>query len=1431
MTVSNRLRQNPLPGNHIVAFRGDVLTFSLSLDSPLKGKAWIRTNIGHIGVCRKEIIDLIEQGIPLLGQDWFDIPMRRIHDQLFQITLAMTEIGHAEAKCFFLEDGKSDPEWPEGPNSVLNVGSAHTCCANIIYNAFVRQFGPNKAGKAVPHAEEQRWVSELDKAGYTVIPQSGTFRDLIAELDFIVGRLGCRFLHLLPIHPTPTTYARMGRFGSPYAALSFTAVDPALAQFDPKATPLEQFVELVDAVHARNAQILIDIAPNHTGWAAGLHETHPEWLVRGQDGRIEVPGAWGVKWEDLTRLDYSKPELWKYMADVFLTWCRRGVDGFRCDAGYMIPVPAWQYIVAVVREQYPDTIFFLEGLGGKISVARDILNTASFDWAYSELFQNYDRGQIEAYLPGAMDISREDGLLVHFAETHDNTRLANRSISYARMRTALCALFSQLGGFGFANGVEWLATEKIIVHESPSLNWGAKINQIDLIRRLTAILKMHPAFQDHTHIQFVQSGLGNHLALLRRHEPSQNKLLIVVNLNDQKSAKAFWIPQHSTLVLRDLLSGEAISLSEFEGHHCCNLGPGQVLCLTDDINIVHRLHQELVQPPTLPDHLSHQCLRAKVLDIRKAIHGLQDIEDFDFNQAASLLAADPIACCRKMNPFTSEPRIIFWNWPQDGRRLVMIPPDHFLLVCAQYAFRARITDGDKTIVQEQSMTDSSGKHFVLFTPLPYLSSSRVYGLKMSVYSPERCEHLDASILVLSRPDNPCFPPLYSHADIAGSPALFLSTNDRGAMLRAPIAWGSLNSRYDALLAANLNPDIPENRWIMMTRFRAWGLYQGYSTEICMGCFDTFTMDESGWGLWRFRVPSGQGEHVLLIVGMRLDPYENRLRMFWYRHQANGNLSFLPDAKPVQLILRPDIENRNFHETTKAYLGSETRFLTSMTDGPDGFIFHPDAFHRLEVRAPAGQYHSKPQWQYMVHRRLEAERGLDSDSDLFSPGYFSISLIGGQSVELTACITEAGAAAAPPVQIKTRFRKEIAAAFDSAVAPSFFDGLKAALRQYIVNRGNLKSVIAGFPWFLDWGRDALIAVRGMVAAGFLSEARDVLIQFGQFELHGTLPNMICGDDAANRDTSDAPLWFFVACDDLIRAEGNDQFLKHSCGNRTLSEVLVSIGESYLSGTSNGISIDPNTGLVFSPAHYTWMDTNHPAGTPREGYAIEIQALWFAALTFLSHHDQPEKAGKWQELAEKVRRSVMELFVLPEEGFLSDCLHAGYGIQARMAERDDALRPNQLLAITLGLICDADICDSVLDACQTLLVPGAIRSLAARPLKRPLEIRRNGQLINDPHNPYQGMYAGDEDTCRKPAYHNGTAWTWQFPSYCEAWMLRYGDEGKATARALLYSSIDLIRTGCLGHIPEILDGDFPHTPRGCDAQAWGVSELLRVWLLTS
>jgi glycogen debranching enzyme len=139
------------------------------------------------------------------------------------------------------------------------------------------------------------------------------------------------------------------------------------------------------------------------------------------------------------------------------------------------------------------------------------------------------------------------------------------------------------------------------------------------------------------------------------------------------------------------------------------------------------------------------------------------------------------------------------------------------------------------------------------------------------------------------------------------------------------------------------------------------------------------------------------------------------------------------------------------------------------------------------------------------------------------------------------------------------------------------------------------------------------------------------------------------------------------------------------------------------------------------------------------------------------------------------------------------------------------------------------EAVLRACGSLLVPGAIRSLADRPVTVPLEIRRDGQRLNDPLRPYWGSYRGDEDTRRKPAYHNGTAWTWLFPSYAEAWVRCYGPAESATALAWLSSSLALINAHCVGHVPEIVDGDAPHRQRGCDAQAWGVSELLRVWKL--
>jgi len=271
-----------------------------------------------------------------------------------------------------------------------------------------------------------------------------------------------------------------------------------------------------------------------------LQEDHPDWFVREQNGEIHSPGAWGVVWGDLAELDHTKYDLWKYLAEVFLTWCSRGVDGFRCDAGYMIPENAWKYIIALVRDVYPSTVFLLEGLGGAPSTTTALLDKSNMNWAYSELFQNYSKEQVEGYLNYAWEQSSKYGTYVHYAETHDNNRLAAVSEKYAMMRTALSALTSVSGAFGFANGVEWFAKQKIDVHEASGLNWGTPKNQISLISRLNTILAVHPAFFNGAECSFRNGNQGGSVLFVRSSSNRKDRLLIAVNLDCEHSADLFW---------------------------------------------------------------------------------------------------------------------------------------------------------------------------------------------------------------------------------------------------------------------------------------------------------------------------------------------------------------------------------------------------------------------------------------------------------------------------------------------------------------------------------------------------------------------------------------------------------------------------------------------------------------------------------------------------------------------------------------------------------------------------------------------------------------------------------------------------------------------------------------------------------------------------
>ncbi|WP_457553259.1 amylo-alpha-1,6-glucosidase, partial [Desulfobacula sp.] len=1291
------------------------------------------------------------------------------------------------------------------------------------------QFGRSRSGMT-DEKELSSIIKQLDEKGYTIIPESGKFRDLKNQVEFIFSTLGCRVLHLLPIHPTPTTYARMGRFGSPYAALNFTDVDPALAEFDPSATPLEQFMELVDMVHFHNGYLFMDISINHTGWAASIHESNPEWLIRDEEGKIEAPGAWGVVWADLTKLDYSNGHLWKYMANVFLLWCHRGVDGFRCDAGYMIPVEAWEYIVAKVRLEYPETIFFLEGLGGLIETTKKILSRANFNWAYSELFQNYTKDEISTYFPTAYDISKTCGHFIHFAETHDNNRLASVSKLYSKMRTSLCALFSIGGGFGFVNGVEWFAPQKIDIHESNSLNWGAQDNQVDHISRLNLILKTHAAFWGQASLALIQKNRSECLVLLRYNEQQNKKLLILVNLDCENSNDASWSSKDADIkeiLLVDLITGTRAKIRKTHDQCMISLLPGEVLALTPDPDDIKVLEQNRLDKSQAPERVYLQKLKAKVLSIYTIFNGYGNIKDIDIEKNALLFANDPVEFIRSLNKESDQTRVVVFDCQKDLKKQVMVPPGFFLFIKCKTGFRAEILDEKKSMKTSLGyeegipLQDRKG-FFAVFPPRKIRIQHKEYTLSLRVFDTKETQIKKVPLLYLAPFKDLYMSSFFTRKEVRKTPFLkLLNTTTRGGMMRAAAFWGRLDSRYDAFLGANMDKILPENRWMVFSRCRIWAIFQGYSRELAPDCLEKFTFSYDHGGKWLFHVPTSEGKYYALELYLSLDPVDNHICLTILRLNApENNPAFLEDNKIVSLILRPDIEDRSFHEIVKAFKGPEKKWPAAVTLRDNGFNFLLLNGKTLGVVISKGGFVQEPEWHYMVHRPLEAQRGLDPDSDLFSPGYFTVSCQGGEKVSVNAAVIENQ----DPGNAFNKCIKSLnLKPFEKGMP--LFEAVCKSLDAFIVDRGNDKSVIAGYPWFLDWGRDSLIFCRSLIELGRFSEARAILRLFGRFENNGTLPNMINGNDAANIETSDAPLWFFACCRDLIEKEKNSDFLYEKLDNRRVLDILLSIAHSILKGTQTGVKADPETFLLYSPSHFTWMDTNFPAGSPRQGYPVEIQALWYNALVLLASIDGPNRKD-WQKKITMVQDAIFDLFYNKNKGFFSDCLHSDGPIGAKNAVPDDALRPNQLFLFTLDVIKNKKIVQECVETCQELLVPGAIRSLADRKLETPINIIYNESLLKDPHAPYSGEYKGDEDTQRKPAYHNGTAWTWLFPVFCEAWAKAFGEASNPTCLAWLGSVIHLMRKGAAGYIPEILDGDYPHTPRGSDAQAWGASETARV-----
>lgn len=1418
------LTQRPDTGERLVKYSGECLKLSLTLNERLEGEAFVRTNLGRGSIRRREVIEQVEHGKARFGRDWHDIPMPETLPGTYSVTLPLCEIGMFEFKCFFLPKGGREPLWTRGENSRIKVEPAVTSSNNTIYNAFVRQFGSNKGGGA--WTEEQHAAEKvLDAGDYTVIPPSGKFRDLQKQLPFIMKQMGFRIVQLLPIHPVPVTFARMGRYGSPFAPLDFSTVDSSMAVFDKRTTPLEQFCELVDSVHSQRGLVLIDLPADHTGWASTMQVRHPEWFCRNEDGSFASPGAWGVTWEDLCKLNFTEQKLWVQMAEVFLGWAKLGVDGFRCDAGYMLPMRVWEYIAAKVREQYPDTIFFLEGLGGPPQATEELLQEGRLSWAYSELFQCYSCEQIKQYLRHAYRFSERNGCLVNFAETHDNDRLAAKSPQWAALRTGLAALMSVNGAFGIANGVEWLATEKIDVHGAASLNWGKAPNLVLYISRLNKILRSSPAFGSDVELRVVETGTGGGVGVVRRCRNNLDSVMVIANPDEKQPTWFEWEIEEFDIgrTAVDLLSGGHIELPCANGRCHLELQPGKLLCLASR-----------PLPEKEKDFNDWQLIRDYVLKAIVHYYNCFDVTGVDLNGLAELLQQDSRAFLRRLfepdklfpqGDFTAPSGTHYlpyvdWDPEQDAHRVVMIPPHHVLLVEHEHRFRALLIGDGRCLQRLSSFRGADGRHHAFFTPHALPEDLREAEIQVELHNRETTWRVKGRLLLLPTEKERQVSLKVDEGRLE-SCKLGLCSNGLGGYVQARACWGELLSKYDAFLAACPSPDYPEERKVLVSRFRIKVGFRDYTVELGRDCQTSFTVSYGNRLRWKFTVPSGMGHTVGLTVLYSMDMgRRNCCQLQITRTEATDNRrNALDNDVPVTLRVRPEIDCRTNHETTKAYLGAENGYPMAVKEDAHGFVFAPNGGFGLRMWSDS-VFKKKELWRYSQVFPEDAERGLESQCDEFSPGEFQCELRGGETFRLGL---EGGTEAdwnAPPSKLKPMALGKM-----QATMP-LLEALRKGSEAYLAYRDRNRTVIAGFPWFLDWGRDTLICLRGFIAAGRLAESRDIIRQFASFEKNGTIPNMIKGNNDSDRATSDAPLWMFVAVGDFMKHDkaGKD-ILSMDCGGRTLLAILESIAQHLVIGAANGVQMDKTSGLLYSPSHYTWMDTNYPAGTPRQGYPLEIQALWIYALTLLDDVSDKDMFASWLE---KARNSLATLYVRKDGKGLSDCLHAaGPQIPAKEAIADDAVRPNQLLVLTLTNVFDQKTTGmDILAECARLLLPGAIRSLASASVAVPLRIERDGKLLNNPYRPYWGQYTGDEDTLRKPAYHNGTAWGWQMPLYCEALVKVYGAEAVATAHAIWNSAADVMSQRCIGHLPEICDGDAPHTVKGCPAQAWSMCEFYRV-----
>ena len=511
----------------------------------------------------------------------------------------------------------------------------------------------------------------------------------------------------------------------------------------------------------------------------------------------------------------------------------------------------------------------------------------------------------------------------------------------------------------------------------------------------------------------------------------------------------------------------------------------------------------------------------------------------------------------------------------------------------------------------------------------------------------------------------------------------------------------------------------------------------------------------------------------------------------------------------RLVLSPFAALRDFHHLRRS--SGETRMMFQTTKS--GVVVQdsssPD--HTLHLMGHDGQFRASPDWWYSFYYRQEAHRGQDAHEDLYCPGTFSYVLSEGQSCYLTAALDE-------PVrfdfdatfQRRTERRAELAAAV-AADADAAARSLAAASDVFVVRRSfpnaaSSTSILAGFHWFADWGRDTFISLPGLLlTTGRFSRARKVFKTFAHHMSNGMIPNRF--DDysaSAHYNSIDASLWFIIAAERYIQAGGDMSFWKD-----TLLAVCDTILRAYREGTSFDIHADAD-GLLTGGSdktQLTWMDAalGEESVTPRCGKAVEINALWHSAHRIMAQRcgGADESLGRhYADLADIIAPAFERVFWNNNDRCLYDCVSDDL--------TDASIRPNQIFAVSLPHSPLApERRRAVLDTVtRHLLTPRGLRTLSP----------------DDPR--YKGRYEGSPEQ-RDRAYHQGTVWAWLTGAFIEAYLKVHAGDRQAVEQAgrWLGQFDEHLDEAGMGYVSEIFDGDRPHQPRGCIAQAWSMAELLR------